>query len=184
MSMRITSAAQQSDIEETWKGSRDGMLRITLDPSLDEETLDALRRGARGRGYEAPLLQLIACHPCAGPSLLERIVADRPDEDVLHALVTGGRATAGVLDAIEPTAGRSLRRAIRLARFRLLLDDRPVDEIEPALADFADEVGSPAHYLAACHARTPRSLLERLARSTEPHVARAARRSLGEADGA
>lgn len=155
-----------------------GALDVELAATLDAAALAALWQGARGRAHEAALLHLIVAHPRVSEALLVQIAGEAAG-DVLEAIVTGGRATGAVLDVIEADAGAALRRSVRLARFALLLDAGTDADIVEALAVYPDEIGQPAHYLAACHPRTPRALLEALAGSDEAHVAAAARARLG-----
>ncbi|MEZ4434814.1 MAG: hypothetical protein R3F65_20615 [bacterium] len=154
-----------------------GALDVELAATLDAAALAALWQGARGRAHEAALLHLVVVHPGVSEALLVQIAAQAPG-DVLEAIVTGGRATAAVLDGIEAGASAALRRSVRLARFGWVLDGGTDAEIAAALVMYPDEVGQPAHYLAACHPRTPRAVLEALAGSDEAHVAAAARERL------
>lgn len=176
MRLVVTSPADGDALAARWTAA--GTLDVELAASLDAAALAALWQGARGAAHEAALLHLVVVHPRVSEALLMQIAAQAPG-DVLEAIATGGRATAAVLDRIEVGASAALRRSVGLARFGLLLDSGAAAVIAAALAGWADEVGQPAHYLAACHPRTPPSLLARLADSDEAHVAAAARARLG-----
>ncbi|MCB9541824.1 MAG: hypothetical protein H6703_05175, partial [Myxococcales bacterium] len=97
-----------------------GALDVELAATLDAAALAALWQGARGRAHEAALLHLVVVHPGVSEALLVQIAAQAPG-DVLEAIVTGGRATAAVLDGIEAGASAALRRSVRLARFGWVL---------------------------------------------------------------
>lgn len=178
ISAEMSAKDRVKAIADAWRAAPDGTLPIRLDPRLSEADLEALWRATARRRHGVPLLHLLVNHAQATPELLSRIVESGPDQSVLEAIAMSGRSTPALLDLMAAQAEPHLRLSIDLARFGLVLDQAPADQIRTALEPFADEPGAPAHFLAACHPRTPDALLVELATSDEDHVARAAKKNL------
>jgi hypothetical protein len=143
-----------------------GVLNIEVDGRAPSDGLMVLARKHRGHRHWLPLLQILATHPSADDALLLFMLQSTDDPGVLNAIATSGRASALVLGKLAGSRHRSVREHAKLAALRLELGTATETRFRELLKEHRgeDEQEIAVRALLAVHPRTPRDVLEELAK--------------------